>query len=94
VTIEDLNKDNKQEVFIIYGNSFYGGIAGRQIALFISDANDVYHYNLGFGAIGYMLLDTKHLDYPDLSFDYPGMTQPIWRWNGKAYQFYKSVQPR
>ncbi len=34
---------------------------------------------------------TFNLGYPDLLIGGPGFEQPVWRWNGKEYQFYKTV---
>ncbi len=92
LTVEDLNNDHKEEIFVIYGNTFSAGNAGRNVALFICDAKGNYQLHLGFGAVGYSILETKHLGFPDLTFAGPGMQQPVWRWSGKTYEYYKSIK--
>jgi hypothetical protein len=88
----DLNKDGKEEIFIVYGNSYTSGMAGTSVAVFITDKNGVYKTNLNFPGMLPDALATNNLGYPDLLIGGPGMEFPVWRWNGKAYDYYKEVK--
>jgi hypothetical protein len=88
----DLNKDAKEEIFIVYGNTFTSGNTGSSIVIFIADKNDAYKMNLGFPGLLPDALATANLNYPDLLIGGPGMEFPVWRWNGKAYDYYKEIK--
>ena len=88
----DLNKDEKEEIFILFGNSYTSGMAGSSIVLFIADKNGSYKKNLNFSGMLPDALATINLGYPDLLIGGPGMEFPVWRWNGKAYDYYKEVK--
>ena len=88
----DLNKDEKEEIFILFGNSYTSGMAGSSIVLFIADKNGSYKKNLNFPGMLPDALATINLGYPDLLIGGPGMEFPVWRWNGKAYDYYKEVK--
>ncbi|HYJ63438.1 MAG TPA: hypothetical protein VEV62_06825, partial [Parafilimonas sp.] len=88
----DLNKDEKEEIFILFGNSYISGMAGSSIVLFIADKNGSYKKNLNFPGMLPDALATINLGYPDLLIGGPGMEFPVWRWNGKAYDYYKEVK--
>jgi len=87
----DLNKDGKDEIFIVFGNSYTSGAAGSSVSLFIKNAAGGYTDNLGFPGVAPDILSTANLGYPDLLIGGPGFEYPVWRWNGKAYAFYKKV---
>jgi hypothetical protein len=88
----DLNKDGKEEVFILYGNSYTSGMAETSVAVFIADKNNVYRMNLGFPGTLPDVLATNNSGYPDLLIGGPGMEFPVWRWNGKTYVYFKEVK--
>jgi hypothetical protein len=88
----DLNKDEKEEIFVLYGNSYTSGMTGSSIIIFIADKNEVYRMNLGFPGTLPDALATVNAGYPDLVIGGPGMEFPVWRWNGKAYDYYKQVK--
>jgi hypothetical protein len=88
----DLNKDAKEEIFIVYGNTFTSGNTGSSIVIFIADKNDAYKMNLGFPGLLPDALATSNLNYPDLLIGGPGMEFPVWRWNGKMYDYFKTVK--
>jgi hypothetical protein len=90
----DLNKDGKEEVFILFGNSFTSGMTGSSIIVFITDKNGIYQMNLGFPGTLPDALSTANLGYPDLLIGGPGFEFPVWRWNGKAYDFSKQVKEK
>ncbi|MVT09461.1 hypothetical protein [Chitinophaga tropicalis] len=87
----DLNKDGKDEIFIVFGNSYTSGAAGSSVALFIKNAAGVYTNNLGFPGTTPDVLATSYQGYPDLLIGGPGFEFPVWRWNGKTYAYYKKV---
>jgi hypothetical protein len=88
----DLNKDGKDEIFIVFGNSYTSGVTESSVALFIKNAAGVYTDNLGFPGTAPDILSTSYLGYPDLLIGGPGFEFPVWRWNGKTYTFYKEVK--
>jgi len=88
----DMNKDGKEEIFILFGNTFTSGNTGSSISLFIKDAKGIYTDQLGFPGTLPDVLATANLGYPDLLIGGPGMEYPVWRWNGKAYAFSKNVK--
>ncbi len=86
----DLNKDGKEEIFVLLGNSALFGMAGATTDLFIKDATGKYILNSLDGMLP-LALTTANLGYPDLLPGVPGMELPEWRWNGKQYKFYKNI---
>ncbi|MEP6594430.1 MAG: hypothetical protein ABJA71_00725 [Ginsengibacter sp.] len=90
----DLNKDSKEEVFILFGNTFTSGMTGSSIIVFIVDKNGTYKMNMGFPGTLPDVLSTANLGYPDLLIGGPGFEFPVWRWNGKVYNFFKQVKEK
>lgn len=88
----DMNADGKEEIFVVYGNSFTSGNAGTSVVLFIKNAVGVYSMHLGFPGTVPDAMATKSGGYPDLLISGPGMEFPVWRWNGKAYAHYRQVK--
>ncbi len=87
----DLNKDGKEEVFIVFGNSYTSGQAGSNVLLFIKDKAGTYQANFGFSGTAPDILPTGNLGYPDLLIGGPGLEFPVWRWNGKEYTFNRKI---
>jgi len=87
----DLNKDGKLEIFVWFGNSYTSGNTGSSISLFIKNAMGVYVDNMGFPGLTPDVLATTNKGYPDLLIGGPGMEFPVWRWNGKVYVEFKTV---
>jgi hypothetical protein len=88
----DMNKDGQEEIFISFGNTYTSGLTGSSIALFIKGADGVYADQLGFpGTIPDALGETC-LGYPDLLIGGPGFEYPVWRWDGKAYGYSRTVK--
>jgi hypothetical protein len=90
----DMNKDGKEEVFVVFGNSYTSGNAGSSVALFIKDAAGKYTPQLGFPGMAPDVLTTVSKGYPDLLIGGPGMEFPVWRWNGKTYNLYRKVNDK
>ncbi len=88
----DMNKDGKEEIFILFGNSYTSGMTGSNIIVFIADKNDSYRMNLGFPGALPDALATGNSGYADLLIGGPGFEFPVWRWNGKEYDFLKKVK--
>ena len=82
----------KEEVFVLFGNSYTSGNAGSSISLFIKNAAGVYSLDLGFPGTVPDALSTSNQGYPDLLIGGPSFEYPVWRWNGKEYIYYKSVK--
>ena len=91
-SFSDWNKDGNKEVLVIYGNSCTSGMTGSSVALFIKDSGaSGYTTNLGFPGASADPQPTSNLGYPDLLIGLPGFCFPVWRWDGKEYQFLESV---
>ncbi|TWV93342.1 hypothetical protein [Chitinophaga pinensis] len=88
----DMNKDGAEEIFVVFGNTFTSGNAGSSVVLFIKNSAGTYAENLGFPGMAPDVLATISQGYPDLLIGGPGMEFPVWRWNGKTYNFYKNVK--
>ena len=67
-------------------------MTGSSIVLFILDKNGVYKKNLNFPGMLPDALATSNLGYADLLIGGPGMEFPVWRWNGKDYDYYKEIK--
>lgn len=89
--VTDMNLDGKEEIFVLYGNSYTSGMTGMSAVLFIKDGMGNYNANLGFQAM-VSILPTTNLGYPDLLIGGPGFEFPVWRWNGKQYDLYKKMK--
>lgn len=90
----DLNKDGKEEVFIAYGNSYTSGATGQSIVLFIKDASGKYQTQLGFPGTVPDALPAAANKYPDLVIGGPGFEFPVWRWNGKEYASFRTIEEK
>jgi len=88
----DMNKDGREEIFILFGNTATSGLAGSSIALFIKNAEGAYAHQLGFPGTVPDALAESHLGYPDLLIGGPGLEYPVWRWDGKAYVHSRTVK--
>ena len=86
----DLNKDGKEEIFIMENSGYFGG-AGAQFSLYAKDSRGQYRIvimELGMPRI----LKTMSAGFPDILVGGPGFEQPVWRYNGKMYTFSKKVK--
>lgn len=90
----DMNKDGKEEVFVVFGNSFTSGNTGSSVFLFMKDAAGKYAPQLGFPGMAPDVLTTASKGYPDLLIGGPGMEYPVWRWDGKAYNMHRTVNDK
>ena len=88
----DLNNDKNEEIFILYGNSYTSGNTGSSVVLFIKNAAGTYEMNLGFPGTTPDILTTISKGYPDILVGGPGFDFPVFRWNGKTYDNYKTVK--
>lgn len=88
----DLNNDKKEEIFVLYGNSYTSGNTGSSVALFVKNAAGTYEMNLGFPGTTPDVLTTSNKGYPDILVGGPGFDFPVFRWNGKTYDNYKTVK--
>jgi hypothetical protein len=86
-TVEDLNHDGVDEIFVIGGNTYLSGYTGSSIWLFVRDPDGTYAPHLGFPAAAYEILPEASHGFPDLRFGGPGFCRPVWRWDGADYQF-------
>jgi hypothetical protein len=90
----DMNGDGKEEVFVVFGNSYTSGMTGSSVILFIKDAGGKYQTHLGFPSTTPSMLPFKNKGYPDLVLGGPGFVFPVWRWNGKTYDFFRKIKEK
>lgn len=88
----DLNKDGKEEVFIVFGNSYTSGQTGSSLVLYIKNAAGSFLPHLGFPCISPDVLVTNNLGFPDLLIGGPSFEYPVYRWNGKTYDLFKKIK--
>lgn len=89
--IVDLDDKGSQDVVVLGGNLCTSGGTGASVWLFVKDKTGHYRKNLGFPAASANVMKDTRNGYHDLSFGGPGKCYPVWKWNGKAYQFNKSI---
>lgn len=90
----DMNNDGKEEIFVLYGNTYTSGNAGSSIVLYIKNTAGVYASQLGFPGMAPDVLTTTNLGYPDLLVGGPGFEYPVFRWNGKVYNNHRVVKDK
>jgi hypothetical protein len=90
----DLNKDGTEEIFIIFGNTYTSGNTGSNVVLYIKSATGNYISHLGFPGTAPDILTTANMGYPDLLIGGPGFEFPVFRWNGKTYDNYRTVKDK
>jgi hypothetical protein len=90
----DMNKDGKEEIFVVFGNSFTSGHTGSSVALFIKNTAGEYRDHLGFPGMAPDVLATARPGYPDLLIGGPGFEYPVWKWDGKAYKYSRNVKDK
>lgn len=88
----DLNRDGKEEVFIVFGNGYTSGAAEATIVAYIPDAQGRYKMNLGFPGLLPLAIPGNRVGYPDLIVPGPGMEHPLWRWKGGEYVYASVVR--
>ena len=88
----DFNKDGKEEIFIVYGNSYTSGGAGSSVVVFIKNAAGKYESQLGFPGMAPDVLATVNKGYPELLIGGPGSEFPVWKWNGSSYVLGRKVK--
>jgi hypothetical protein len=92
----DLNSDGKEEEFVILSSELLFGTesGGSNIVFFTK--NLIGKYGIcAIPAPGLSLLPTKSFGYPDVLPEIVSSDQqkgvPVWKWDGKKYNFYKVV---
>lgn len=87
----DLNMDGKEDLFILYGNTFTSGTTGSNLILFIKNNAGEYQKNLDTPGLLPEALSTVNNNYPDLVVPKPGLEYSVWRWNNNSYTAYKQI---
>lgn len=81
----DINKDDKEEIFVgVESSALYGNV-GQNFSLYIKNSGGVYQSHTEIGGGIPIILITKNLGYPDILIGGPGMEFPVYRWDGKKY---------
>lgn len=90
----DLNKDGKEEIFILFGNTYTSGNTGSSVMVFIKNTSNQYKMNLGFPSTLPDVVIGSSTGYPDLVIGGPGFEFPIWKWKNGEYAFSRSVKEK
>jgi len=67
------------------------GSAGSQIIILKSEGGQLRPI-FANSAGGFRVLSGRHLGVSDIELGVPGLAVPIWRWNGRAYEFWKQAR--
>lgn len=86
----DLNDDGQEEIFINYGNTLTSGNTGQSVALFIKNDSGAFEKNLDFPGLA-EIMPTVHNGFRELVIGGPGSSFPVWRWDGKEYDFHRRI---
>jgi len=84
----DLNGDGQLEVMTMEFGSCWGR-AGSQMNLYIKDKGGKWQPQFGFPGSPKILTSKNH-GFPDVEVAGPGTCFPVWRYNGKQYDIFKS----
>ncbi|MFN8244907.1 MAG: hypothetical protein U0T56_00795 [Ferruginibacter sp.] len=82
----DMNEDGIEEVFVIQSGGFMFGNAGSYFDLFMKLSDGKYKSVASVIGIPAITKTTAN-GYPELFVGGPGMSMPIWRFNGREYKF-------
>jgi hypothetical protein len=87
----DMNADGREEIFIVFGNTYTSGMTGSSVDLYIRNAEGRYTNQFGFPGLVPDALEEKRFGYPDLVIGGPGLEYPVWRWDGRTYLFGRMI---
>jgi hypothetical protein len=80
----DLNKDGKEEVFIVMSGSYFGQ-AGVDFMLYIRDQKGILKRQDIGGGIP-VIIPTPKAAYPSIAVAGPGFTFPVYKWTTTGYK--------
>ncbi len=85
----DMNADGVEEIFVNQSGSSFGN-TGNFFDLFFKNSKGEY-VNVA-GAIALPLITkSRYNGYPELIMGGPGMSQPVWRFDGKKYDWNRTI---
>ncbi|MCO4293284.1 hypothetical protein NF867_10445 [Solitalea sp. MAHUQ-68] len=87
----DLNKDNKEDVFVIFSSTSLFGNTGQSFNLFLKSSLAGYKADPNMSGGIPVLLPSYNQGYPDIVIGGPGFKFPLYRWNGKQYDLLKTI---
>ncbi|HLA54328.1 MAG TPA: hypothetical protein VK618_13525 [Flavitalea sp.] len=89
----DMNKDGKEELFVVMGSVALYGNTGQGFVLYIRNNAGQYQQQPDIGGAGLAtILTAKNLGYPDILIGGPGFEFPVYRWNGRKYAWHKKMK--
>lgn len=90
--VTDMNKDGKEEVFMVMQSGALYGNVGQSFQLYNRGSTGKYELQPDLSGGIPMIMETKNLGYPDIAIGGPGMEFPSYRWNGKQYKYFKVIK--
>ncbi len=90
--ITDINKDGKEEVFIVMQSGALFGNTGENFALYMKNGKGYFEFRDEIGGGIAMILASKNLGLPDIAIGGPGFKFPAYRWDGKKYKYFKDIK--
>ena len=90
--VTDINKDGKEEVFIVMHSGALFGNTGENFAMYMKNSKGLFEYRDELGGGIAMILASKSLGYPDMAIGGPGFKFPAYRWDGKKYKYFKDIK--
>lgn len=88
----DMNKDGKEEIFVVLGSVQLFGNAGQTFLIYIKNKKGLYMQHGETGPGTAVILATKNLGYPDILIGGPGFVFPVHRWNGSKYLYHRKMK--
>jgi hypothetical protein len=87
----DLNNDGKEDIFLLWGNTFTSGNAGSSVSLYIQNEKGSFTESLvAEGQLPLIIKDATK-SYPDLILIAPGVSFPLWGWRNNDYTFIAQI---
>lgn len=90
--ITDMNRDGKEEAFIVMESAALYGNTGQDFILFIQNSTGNFERDPLLGGGIPMILRSKSTGYPDIAVGGPGFEFPLNHWDGKRYTFSKKIK--
>jgi hypothetical protein len=88
----DLNKDGREELFVVLqSGALYGNTGEGYVAYFENGTGDFDRQKELGGGGRPVFLASSNLGYPDFIVGGPGFEFALYRWNGKTYKHSKMV---
>jgi hypothetical protein len=87
----DMNKDGKEELFVVFDGAALFGDRGS-VSLYIKNSTGALQQQPDISGGRPLILTSVNQGYPDIVIGGPGFEFPVYRWNGATYTLYKKMK--